>query len=75
VLDAKDDPNDGNGIGRVVREVQKGWQLTARSISSDIMQSWKQNSDYPMYTDSTDKGFVQACEELLGQQAGNPAMG
>ena len=23
-LDKKDDPNDGNGIGRVVREIKKG---------------------------------------------------
>jgi hypothetical protein len=67
VLDAKDDPNDGNGIGRVVREVLKdGGFGPIYFIRHNT--SWTQKSDYPMYTDSPDKGFVQACEELLGNR-------
>jgi hypothetical protein len=67
VLDAKDDPNDGNGIGRVVREVLKdGGFGPIYFIRHNT--AWTQKSDYPMYTDSPDKGFVQACEELLGNR-------
>lgn len=64
-LDAKDDPNDGKGIGRVVREIladgsygpvyfiryNKGWN--------------KSNTAYPFYTSSKDAGFVAACNELM----------
>jgi hypothetical protein len=67
VLDAKDDPNDGNGIGRVVREVQKDGSFGPIYFIRHNT-AWTQKSDYPMYTDSPDKGFVQACEELLGNR-------
>ncbi|WAC13966.1 exo-alpha-sialidase [Dyadobacter pollutisoli] len=67
VLDAKDDPNDGNGIGRVVREIQKDGSFGPIYFIRHNT-SWTQQSDYPMYTDSPDKGFVQACEELLGNR-------
>jgi hypothetical protein len=67
VLDAKDDPNDGNGIGRVVREVLKDGSFGPIYFIRHNT-SWTQKSDYPMYTDSQDKGFVQACEELLGNR-------
>lgn len=64
-LDAKDDPNDGKGIGRVVREIlpdgrfgpvyfiryNKGWN--------------KDNTAYPFYATSGDAGFIAACNELL----------
>lgn len=67
VLDAKDDPNDGNGIGRVVREIRKdGTYGPIYFIRHNA--SWKHPSDYPMYTASTDKGFVEACDELLAHQ-------
>ncbi|MEO6285346.1 MAG: six-hairpin glycosidase [Dyadobacter sp.] len=67
VLDAKDDPNDGNGIGRVVREVLKDGSFGPIYFIRHNT-SWTQKSDYPMYTTSPDKGFVQACEELLGNR-------
>jgi hypothetical protein len=67
VLDAKDDPNDGNGIGRVVREVLKDGSFGPIYFIRHNT-SWTQKSDYLMYTDSQDKGFVQACEELLGNR-------
>lgn len=67
VMDDKDDPNDGNGIGRVVREVlgngKYGPVYFIRNNSS-----WdKSKSAYPFYSSSKDKGFVAACEELLAQ--------
>lgn len=64
-LDAKDDPNDGKGIGRVVREIYSDGKL------GDIFfirhnSSWdKSKSAYPFYKSSKDAGFVEACDELL----------
>ena len=66
-LDAKDDPNDGNGIGRVVREIKKDGSLGPIYFIRHNA-SWKQKSDFPLYTSSTDKGFVQACDELLADK-------
>lgn len=65
VLDAKDDPNDGKGIGRVVREIYKDGSL-GPTFFIRFNSSWKdQAADYPFYKKSRDKGFVQACDELL----------
>lgn len=66
-LDAKDDPNDGNGIGRVVREIRKDGTLGPIYF---IRQNawWKQKSEYPLYSSSKDKEFVAACEELLSNR-------
>lgn len=66
-MDAKDDPNDGNGIGRVVREVlATGKYGPIYFIRNNA--SWdKSKSAYPFYTSSKDKGFVAACDELLAQ--------
>ncbi|QNL52255.1 six-hairpin glycosidase [Olivibacter sp. SDN3] len=66
-MDAKDDPNDGNGIGRVVREV-KGNGEFGPIYFIRYNASWdKKQSTYPFYTDSNEKGFVDACEEVLAQ--------
>lgn len=69
-MDAKDDPNDGHGIGRVVREVlPDGTYGPIYFIRHNA--SWDQKkSVYPFYTRSKDKGFVEACNELLA----NPLM-
>ncbi len=66
-LDAKDDPNDGNGIGRVVREINKDGDLGPIYFIRHNA-SWKQKSDYPLYTQSKDKDFIAACEELLSNK-------
>lgn len=64
-LHRKDDPNDGDGIGRVVREVypdgtmgpvyffyyNHGWDAT--------------NTNFPHYTKAKDKKFRKAVEEIL----------
>jgi hypothetical protein len=63
-LDTKDDPNDGNGIGRVVREIYKDGRLGPIYFIR-FNKSWKQTADYPLYTKSKDKGFIEACEQLL----------
>jgi hypothetical protein len=64
-LDPKDDPNDGKGIGRVVREVLKdGSYGPVYFIHYNHLWNEK-NTSYPFYTTSKDKGFVQACNELM----------
>ena len=64
-LTIKDDPNDGNGIGRVVREVK------ADGTSGPIYFVYynhgfnERNTIYPYYKKSKDKAFVKAVDALL----------
>jgi hypothetical protein len=61
-------PNDGTGIGRVVREVHKDGSLgPIYWIRLNQQPGWDSaKADvYPMYTDSDDEGFVAACRDLL----------
>ncbi|MBB5437796.1 hypothetical protein HDC92_001470 [Pedobacter sp. AK017] len=64
-MDKKDDPNDGKGIGRVIREIRKdntyGPIYFLRPNSSWDMK----HAAYPMYNSSKDKDFVKACNEIL----------
>jgi hypothetical protein len=65
VLGPGDDPNDGKGIGRVVREIYKDGSYGPICFIR-YNKSWnKSKSTYPYYTASRDKGFVEACNELL----------
>lgn len=66
-LDAKDDPNDGNGIGRVVREIKQDGSFGPIYFIRPNA-SWNQKSGYPLFTESKDKEFVKACEELLANK-------
>lgn len=69
-LDEKDDPNDGNGIGRVVREILPDGKFGPIYFIR-YNHAWnKLNTAYPPYSDSKDKNFVAACNELLA----NPLM-
>lgn len=62
----KDSPNDGNGIGRVVREILPDGKFgPIYFINYNHLYSEK-NTNYPNYKRSKDKGFVAACNELLG---------
>lgn len=69
-LNEHDSPNDGNGIGRVVREIYKDGTF------GDIYfirynKNWNEkNTRYPFYKSSKDRQFVKACDELLA----NPLM-
>jgi hypothetical protein len=65
VLGQKDDPNDGNGIGRVIREIK-----TDRSFGQIYFLRYnhafnEKNTLYPFYASSKDKDFVKACNEIL----------
>jgi hypothetical protein len=64
-LDPKDDPNDGKGIGRVVREV-KADGTYGPIYFIHYNPKWNAaNTSFPYYTSSKDKGFIQACDELM----------
>ncbi|WP_421829689.1 six-hairpin glycosidase [Larkinella sp.] len=65
VMGPKDDPNDGNGIGRVVREIYADGKFGPIYFIRNNASWDKSKSAYPFYTSSKDKGFVEACNELL----------
>lgn len=66
-LDQKDDPNDGNGIGRVVRKINKDGSLGPIHFLRYNHDFNEKNTDHPFYKKSRDKAFVAACDELLSQ--------
>ncbi|MFF5382949.1 six-hairpin glycosidase [Pedobacter suwonensis] len=67
-FDAKDDPNDGHGIGRAVREIQAdGTYGPIYFIHYNPGYSEK-NTRYPYYTKSKRKAFIEACNELLASK-------
>lgn len=61
----KDDPNDGNGIGRVVREVKADGTLGAIYFLYYNHDPQTKTLRWPLYTASKDKKFRKACEEIL----------
>lgn len=64
-LDMKDDPNDGNGIGRVVREIKEDGSFGPIHFIYYNHDFNEQNTDYPHFSSSKDKAFVIACQEVL----------
>ena len=60
-----DDPNDGNGIGRVIREIKTDGSFGPIYFLRYNHTFNEKNTSYPFYKSSTDKGFVSACEEIL----------
>ena len=66
-IDEKDHPNDGLGIGRVVREIHKDGSFGPIHFIR-YNSSWdKKLSEFPFYKSSKDKGFVKACDEILAE--------
>ena len=64
-LDPHDDPNDGKGIGRVVRELHADGSF-GPIYFIHYNPAWNTgNTSYPFYTSSKDKGFVDDCNELM----------
>lgn len=64
-LHAKDDPNDGNGIGRVVREIKADGSFGQIYFLRYNHAFNEKNTAYPFYKRSKDKKFVAACDEIL----------
>jgi hypothetical protein len=63
----KDAPNDGKGIGRVVREAYPNGTFGPVYFIR-YNSGWNmKNTSYPFYTSSKDKGFVEACNELMSK--------
>lgn len=63
-LDRKDDPNDGNGIGRVVREVRRDGTFGPIYFIYYNHGFNERNTDYPNYRKAP-KRVRRACEEIL----------
>jgi len=67
VLSGDDSPNDGHGIGRVVREIRKDGSFGPLFFIR-YNKGWNEkNSRFPFYKSSSDTGFVNACDELLAR--------
>lgn len=66
-MDEKDDPNDGNGIGRVVREIFPDGSFGPIYFIRFNHLFNEKNTSYPFYKKSKDKSFIAACDELLSK--------
>ncbi|MGA9650740.1 six-hairpin glycosidase [Pedobacter sp.] len=67
-FDAKDDPNDGHGIGRAVREIQADGKYGPIYFIHYNPGYSERNTRYPYFTKSKNKAFVAACNELLANK-------
>ncbi|MDO7742842.1 MAG: six-hairpin glycosidase, partial [Pedobacter sp.] len=67
-FDAKDDPNDGNGIGRAVREIKADGSYGPIYFIHYNLGYSEKNTKYLLYTNSKNKAFVAACKELLANK-------
>ena len=67
-FDEKDDPNDGNGIGRAVREIKPDGSYGPIYFIRYNPKWTEANTAYPFYTKSKSKTFVEACNELLANK-------
>ena len=69
-FDKKDDPNDGNGLGRVIREVKKDGTLGPiyfiyqNASYTRYNRDTRTSSAFPFYTKAP-KDVKAACEEIL----------
>jgi hypothetical protein len=64
IVGVKDDPNDGLGMGRVVREIYKDGSFGSIYFIRYNKKFNEKNTQYPFYTRSKDKGFIEACNEV-----------
>lgn len=63
----KDSPNDGKGIGRVIREVYVDGTM-GPVYFIHYNKKWNAaGTSFPFYTESDDKGFVAACDQILSE--------
>jgi hypothetical protein len=54
----------GDGVGRVVREIY-GDDSLGPIYFIRVNDNWKGQVNYPLYTESSDSGFVEACRSFL----------
>lgn len=60
-----DDPNDGNGIGRVIREIKTDGSFGPIYFLRYNHSFNEKNTSYPFYKSSGDKGLIAAGDEFL----------
>jgi hypothetical protein len=65
VLGNKDDPNDGNGIGRVIREINTDGSFGNIYFLRYNHGFSEANTAYPFYKNSNNTDLINACEEIL----------
>jgi len=66
-MNDRDEPNDGKGIGRVVREAYADGRF-GPIYFIHYNSAWNEkNTSYLFYTRSKDKGFIEACQELMSK--------
>ncbi len=65
VLVPKDDPNDGNGVGRVVREIKADGTFGKIYFIYYNHGFNETNTSYPNYKKCKDKAFVKAVDEMI----------
>jgi hypothetical protein len=66
VLGQKDDPNDGNGVGRVIREIKEDGSFGPIYFLRYNHSFSEKNTNYPFYKSSRDKNLIAAGNEILG---------
>ena len=59
--------NDGDGIGRVVREIYEDFSLGPIYFIR-VNDNWKGEVKYSLYHESSDKEFIDACESFLSDK-------
>lgn len=69
VLGQKDDPNDGNGIGRVIREIKADGSFGPIYFLRYNHAFNEQNTSYPFYKSSGDAELIKAADEFLNTPA------
>ena len=60
-----DDPNDGNGIGRVIREIKTDGSFGPIYFLRYNHSFKEKNTTYPFYKTAADKGLIAASDEIL----------
>lgn len=60
-----DDPNDGDGIGRVIREIKTDGSFGPIYFLRYNYSFNEKNTSYPFYKSSNDKELIAACDEFL----------
>ncbi|MBE0655029.1 MAG: six-hairpin glycosidase, partial [Bacteroidales bacterium] len=65
---SRDNPNKGDGIGRVVREIYPDGSFGDIFFIRYNKGFSEKNTKYPFYTRSKDKGFIEACNEVLANK-------
>lgn len=68
-LGQKDDPNDGNGIGRVIREIKEDGSFGPIYFLRYNHAFNESNTSYPFYKSSGDVELIKAGDEFLNTPA------